>query len=69
MQKIFDQFLRLFIRVDRFVIGYLMFEVGFTLELTAEVVLLGSTDDFPSTILMTFPYVVGLTKIGLGYSY
>ena len=31
------------------------------------VFLVYTVDDFPSTILITLPYVDGLTKIGLGY--
>ncbi len=74
MQKIINQFFLLFIIVDRlfvvYLVAYFMFVVEFTFAIFVEDVLLGSTaDDFPSIILMTFPYVVGLTKMGLGYSY
>ncbi len=42
-------------------VGFILFTVLFCFKSTV--------DDFPSIIFITFPYVEGLTKIGLGSSH
>ena len=72
--KIIDQFFLLFIKEDLLVIPSFVLSFApvfrFDLEQTfgvGIVFLVYTVDDFPSTILITLPYVDGLTKIGLGY--